>query len=218
MVRKRGDEKDTGSRHKNSPGNMAVKQFLTGDFRRVIEKYNALPNAPLVISSLNNELVGWQIIDGLIQSALWSVGAIIFVVAYMTFHMRSLLVTLLGLAHIMISFPVCWCLYTIVFRVRYMGMLNFISMFVLMGIGADDCFVFMDAWRQSRLQPKAISGSAKARMDWTYRRAANAMLITSLTDSVAFYANCISTITVVRVFGIFMGTLVLVNYILVITW
>ena len=136
----------------------------------------------------------------------------------MAFHMRSLLVTLLGLAHIMISFPVCWFLYTVVFQVKYMGMLNFISMFVLMGIGADDCFVFMDAWRQSRLQPLAISGSAKHRMDWTYRRAANAMLITSLTDSVAFFANCISTITVVRVFGIFMGTLVLVNYILVITW
>ena len=59
--------KDTGTRHKNSAGNMAVKQFLTGDFRRIMEKYNALPNAPLVISSLNNELVGWQIIDGLIQ-------------------------------------------------------------------------------------------------------------------------------------------------------
>ena len=61
----------------------------------------------------------------------------------------------------------------------------------------------------------AVSGSIEGRLEWTYRRAAGAMLVTSITDACAFYANCINDITVVRIFGAFIGTMVLVNYILV---
>ena len=88
-----------------------------------------------------------------------------------------------------------------------------------MGIGADDIFVFTDAWHQSKLvaDPR-ISGSVAGRLDWTYRRAAKAMLITSITDAAAFYSNCLSSLTVVRIFGVFMGTMVLCNYALVVTY
>ena len=99
------------------------------------------------------------------------------------------------------------------------GFLNFIALFVIMGIGADDIFVFVDAWKQSKYEkdPK-ISGSIEGRLEWTYRRAGGAMLVTSITDACAFYANCINDITVVRIFGAFMGTMVIVNYLLVVTY
>lgn len=53
-----------------------------------------------------------------------------------------------------------------------------------MGIGADDIFVFVDAWKQSKYEkdPK-ISGSIEGRLEWTYRRAGGAMLVTSITDA-----------------------------------
>ena len=39
-------------------------------------------------------------------------------------------------------------IYREVYGVSYVGMLNFASVFVLLGIGADDMFVLMDAFKQ----------------------------------------------------------------------
>ena len=69
--------------------------------------------------------------------------------AYMWFHTRSLFLTLLGFGHIMISFPVAFFFYTCIFQIKYFGFLNAIGFFVILGIGADDIFVFVDAWKQS---------------------------------------------------------------------
>ena len=43
------------------------------------------------------------------------------------------------------------------------------------------------------------------------------MLVTSLTDFIAFIANCFSPIYAVRSFGVFVALLVAINYILVMT-
>ena len=118
----------------------------------------------------------------------------------------------------LISFQTTWFFYYVVFGLKYMGTLNFVSLFVIMGIGADDIFVFVDAWKQSRLQPPEVSGTVVGRLDWTYRRAAFTMLITSLTDACAFYSNVLNSMVVVRIFGVFMGTMVLVNFALVISY
>ena len=49
----------------------------------------------------------------------------------------------------MLSFPVTWAIYSVVLQIRYMGMLNFFALFIVVGIGVDDIFVFMDAWKQA---------------------------------------------------------------------
>ena len=92
-------------------------------------------------------------------------------------------------------------------------MFNFLSNFLIMGIGVDDIFVFYDAWLQSAQHHRTL----EARLDYAYRRSAHAMAVTSFTDAAAFYTNCLSSITVVKLFGAFMGTLVLVNFFLVVT-
>jgi len=43
------------------------------------------------------------------------------------------------------------------------------------------------------------------------------MLVTSVTTAVCFYSNTLSVMLVVREFGVFMGTVVLINYFHVIT-
>ena len=127
-----------------------------------------------------------------------------------------------------------------------MGMFNFLAMFVITAIGVDDSttrrgstphpddegardlrrsrtcgprvgavFVFFDAWMQAG---QLHGDELEARMDYTYRRAVSAMAITSITDAAAFYTNCLSSITVVKLFGIFMGTLVLVNFALIVSY
>lgn len=56
------------------------------------------------------------------------------------------------------------------------------------------------------------------RLSHAYRRAGAAMAVTSFTSAAAFMANIISAIPAVRSFGIFLATMIAVNYILVMTW
>ena len=121
--------------------------------------------------------------------------------------------TLGGLGLINLAIPITIFIYTVIFRIGYFGMFNFLSFFLIMGIGVDDIFVFYDAWLQSAQHHRTL----EARLDYAYRRSAHAMAVTSFTDAAAFYTNCLSSITVVKLFGAFMGTLVLVNFFLVVT-
>lgn len=87
--------------------------------------------------------------------------------------------------------------------------------FIVIGISADDIFVFMDAWRQSRkLDPEIVDPNDKERrMAYTFRRASRAMLFTSSTTSVAFIINTFSPIMPLKAFGIFAAVIVVVNFI-----
>lgn len=51
-----------------------------------------------------------------------------------------------------------------------------------------------------------------------WRRASGSMLATSATSAVAFLANAISPVPAVRLFGLLLGLLVAVNYVLAVTW
>lgn len=51
-----------------------------------------------------------------------------------------------------------------------------------------------------------------------YSRSLHAMTVTSITDSAAFFANVLSSIPVCRVFGVFMGILILVDFAICLTY
>ena len=50
-------------------------------------------------------------------------------------------------------------------------------------------------------------------MRWTYYRAGHAMLVTTVTTAGSFYSLYLSEVLVVKNFGFFMGTLVVVNFV-----
>ena len=68
--------------------------------------------------------------------------------------------------------------------VTWVGLLNFLGVFIILGIGADDIFVILDFWRQSAEQPATLTatmtyiddggGSGDAvllsRMHWTIEK------------------------------------------------
>ena len=197
----------------------SIQTFVLTELIPLYERFNDEHADELRISGMSRIHLEYEIVNkGLLQAAFWSIFSFAFVFSYMVFHTRSPFLTLMGLCHVLISFPATWAIYYLVFRIEYMGFLNFIALFVIMGIGADDIFVFVDAWKQSKLQDSKISGTIESRLEWTYRRAGGAMLVTSVTDACAFYANCINDITVIRIFGAFVGTMVMVNFVLVITF
>ena len=109
---------------------------------------------------------------------------------YIIYHTQSIFIGVLGQLHVLVSFPVTWFLYRVIFQFKYMGMLNFMSMFVILGIGADDIFVFVDAWKQAQLEGPAVNKNLKTRLHWAWNRAASAMLITSLTDGHKCNQHC----------------------------
>jgi len=82
----------------------------------------------------------------------------------------------------------------------------------MLGIGVDDIYVLVDAFRQQN-----PSAGLEKRMIKAWKRAAGAMLITSFTTATAFASNAVTIIPVVQGFVVFMSILVIFNYILVVT-
>ncbi|KAJ6245843.1 sterol-sensing domain [Anaeramoeba flamelloides] len=144
--------------------------------------------------------------------------SLFLVFGYTLFHTKSLFLTSLGTLHSVISLPMSYFFYKAVLGVEVFSMLNFLTLFIILGIGCDDIFIMLDAWKQSQFQKKEISKNIYTRMNWAYSRAAMTMLITTLTSTGAFFGNIASTIPPIRFFGVFTGIAIIFNYIMVVTW
>lgn len=66
------------------------------------------------------------------------------------------------------------------------------TLFIVLGVAADDIFVFFDAWKQSATK-KPLENDLVKRMSFTFHRASRSMLVTSSTTAMAFLANAFST-------------------------
>ena len=120
---------------------------------------------------------------------------------------------MIGVSIIFLSFPFTGFIVSGIFRVSYFGYLQLIAIFLVCGIAADDIFVFIDAWRQSK---EIVGSDKKQRMAYSFRRGVRAMTVTSATTAAAFFANLVSPIMPIRAFGIFAGTLIPINFFLVV--
>ena len=83
------------------------------------------------------------------KDTAWSVFSVTFVFLYFCFHLRSLFLATIGITIVLFSFPLTVLLCKSVFQVDYISSLHMFALFTVIGIGADNFFVFMDAWRQS---------------------------------------------------------------------
>ncbi|KAK9803258.1 hypothetical protein WJX72_001208 [[Myrmecia] bisecta] len=151
----------------------------------------------------------------LFRDLMWSIGSLGFVALYIWWETGSLFMTLGGLAGVLASLPLAYFLYAAVLGIRWLGVLNFLGVFVVLGLGADDMFVLADHWKVSELQPPPICESGEARMAWTYRQALSSIAATSFTTIAAFAANTISAVAPIRLFGLFMVLLVGSNFVLI---
>ena len=144
----------------------------------------------------------------------WMAFSALAVFLYLAYKLRSWFLALTGFAEIFLSLPVSFAVYSL-FGFEYLGFLQYMCFFVIMGIGADDIFVFVDAWRQAKAMPFA---DEHERFAFAYTRAVTAMTVTSATSAMAFFATALSPIPGVMCFGITMGIIVLVDFAFVITW
>lgn len=68
-------------------------------------------------------------------------GALSFLLVYTLTQVRSVGLTLLIVATILLSFPLALAVYAVVLGFRWIGVLHFLGLFIVLGIGADDIFV-----------------------------------------------------------------------------
>jgi hypothetical protein len=141
-----------------------------------------------------------------------------FVLVVLWWMSSSLFLTLCGLLNIVISFPLGLFVWAVVLDEPGVTYLMYNGIFIILGIGCDDIFVFLDAFRQAHEQPPHISGSLETRFAWAYRRAATAMFTTSFTTCLAFAGCALSEIWDIRCFGVVNGFMVFFNFLLVITF
>jgi len=80
--------------------------------------------------------------------------------------------------------------------------------YIILGIGADNIFVFCDAWKQSRAQPRSVSGSLETRFQWSWSRSVSAMSVTSLTTACAFVLTSFSDVPAISTFGTFAALVI----------
>jgi predicted RND superfamily exporter protein len=134
----------------------------------------------------------------------------------MWIHTKSFFIAAVAMLFIILSFPLSYFIYRLIYRVTYFSPLQIMAIFLLLGIGADDVFVYVDAWKQSSVVLGA-NCDLERRTSWVYRRAAKAMFVTSFTTAVSFFINATNPIMPVATLGLWAGTLVMVLYLFAIT-
>ncbi|XP_061561023.1 protein dispatched homolog 1 isoform X1 [Phycodurus eques] len=154
--------------------------------------------------------------DYLLTDTVYPAIAIVIVLLVMCVYTRSVFITLMTIIAIISSLIVSYFLYRMIFNFEFFPFMNLTALIILVGIGADDAFVLCDVWNYTKFdKPHAELAET---VSVTLQHAALSMFVTSFTTAAAFYANYVSNITAIRCFGVYAGTAILVNYILMVTW
>jgi len=67
----------------------------------------------------------------------------------MTFHLKSFFLAFLSIANLLFAIPVTLWIYTYIIGVEYFSTIHASVLIVVVGIGADDVFVFHHIWMKS---------------------------------------------------------------------
>eukprot|EP01083_Nonionella_stella_P317369 1155146_1 len=183
-------------------------------FQEIQIKQNEHDNVEVVI--LGGVVREMQRVALTYMGVTFAVGSVVTVFGIMCWHLNSVFLAATGMVQIIAGFPFAFAVYRYVFQCTFFDTLNTLVIFLILGIGADDVFVFVDAWIQSaHFVPKRsdnIQMWLVERMDFAYRRSTKAMLVTTGTTFFAFMATAFSPIMPIAAFGLWAGCVVLLNY------
>ena len=152
----------------------------------------------------NNLALFFDAIDKqVIYDLLLAAGSFLFIFCFIWINTGSLWITSWALLGILTNFFGANLVYRVLLDFQYIGIFHVLSVFIILGIGADDVFVFFNTWKlmEQRKYPNLI-----IHLTETFRSAASAMFVTSLTTMAAFLASAASPLLAVSSFGVFSGT------------
>jgi len=108
-----------------------------------------LSNAQFHVQAVSLALLRPLIEDAVKRDALFALGSVFLVFLVVAIHTNSIFLAVVTLLQILLSFPLTFIVYRFIFQVKHFGVLNVTTLFLLLGIGADDVFVFTDTWHQA---------------------------------------------------------------------
>ncbi|XP_045172972.2 protein dispatched homolog 1-like [Mercenaria mercenaria] len=179
----------------------------------VLEKYDEVDE--FKFSYRSEALWMYSARNQAMKDVLWAGASMTFIFLVILLHTRSLWIAGFAILSIFASFFTGNLIYNLVIRFEYIGYFHILSLFIILGIGADNVFVFYDIWRNTACDEYL---SVAHRLSDCYKRSVFSMLITSLTTAVAFLSSAITPLLGTRSFGVFSALVVVVNYLSVILY
>ena len=173
---------------------------------------------PIIFDDLKIQYYAWnfnalefnRVVNG---DMLWTLCSILFVSLWIRMHTGSCIISLFSMLQIVLSMPFAFFIYRCIFGITYFTQLHGCAIFLALGIGADDVFVFTDAWKQNK---KLKNKSLVEKLEMTLGRTILAVFNTSFTTTVAFLATATSPAMPISTFGIYAALTIISNYIFVI--
>ncbi|KAJ8042911.1 Protein dispatched-like 1 [Holothuria leucospilota] len=133
-------------------------------------------------------------------------------------YTASLTVTVGSVLNMMMSLILSYFVYYVVFRLTFFPFLNIASTVLVIGIGADDTFIYFDLWEASKDKIGQCKDKRALVLEEATRHAFLTVLVTSLTTSSALFVTAITNTVAGKCFAIFAGSALLANLIYTITW
>merc|ERR1712096_158179 len=117
---------------------------LSVPFLPAIYQFNA--NAQYVeIGAFSTELGKAEIYHSLLVTIPLVLAMLAVACVYLTLHIQSVILTLMGLFQIGLSIGISWFVYDSIFGFKYFGILNMLGVGILLGIGVDAMMIVMEA-------------------------------------------------------------------------
>lgn len=157
-----------------------------------------------------------RVAQAITKDIVFAAVALAVVALFIIAHTSSLFLALMTALQVFFSLPISFIIYWHIFNIPFFSVLQVFAIYLLVGIAADDVFVFTDAWKQSFVVLSSHS-DLYSRMVWTYRRAVAAMTVTTLTTAFAFILLLTSPIMPIATLGSWAALIIMIQFIFVIT-
>lgn len=191
-----------------------MKNFLVNNFKPAVHDVKDR-HSKFKIIYWSYLLFRHDIVIQIFYDLMLAVGSISFIFGFIVYHTKSMWISTFAVASILTSFLCTNMIYRVVLDFHYFGFFHVITLFIILGIGADDLFVFLDVWKNTGYHRYE---SLAHRLSSAYKKSVKSMFFTSLTTTVAFFASAFSPLLATKSFGVFAGLLVIVNYISVVVY
>ena len=191
-----------------------IKEFTADHFEQLLEEIRESTGE---FDFIYRSQLLWRdvVFKQAMNDAMCPIGSISFIFIFILIHTKSMWITCFAVLSIITSFIATNLIYRVVLDFQYIGFFHILTVFIVLGIGADDIYVFFDVWRNTGHEDYE---SLAHRLSDAYRKSVFSMFFTSLTTAAAFFANAISPLLATRSFGVFSGIVIIVNYISVIVY
>jgi len=179
------------------------------------EKNSFFPKGNIEVIALSKKVSEHIIVSQIYKDMNLCFACLAFIWLYVTIHLQSLFLSTVSMLNIGLSIPMGLIIYKIFLKIPFFSLLHVAVLLIILGIGADNTFLFNDTWNQAKQIP-AIRDKLEERVAYSLRKASGAIIATSVTNFVAFLGTCFSVFMPISAFGIFAVIVVSIDYILII--